>query len=50
LSYAAPLLSVMALLAAGITSFHWSIALACLLIVSGALLASKEMLFRPKRT
>jgi len=26
--------------------FHWSVALACLLIVAGALIASKDMLLR----
>jgi drug/metabolite transporter (DMT)-like permease len=46
LSYAAPLLSVLALLAAGFGSYHWSTALACLLIVAGALVASKDIILR----
>ncbi|MBN9241745.1 MAG: EamA family transporter [Mesorhizobium sp.] len=46
LSYAAPLFSVVILLAAGYGQYHWSVALACALIVAGALLAAKDMLFR----
>ena len=46
LSYAAPLFSVVVLLLAGYGVFHWSVALACLLIVAGALIASKDMLLR----
>lgn len=46
LSYAAPLFSVIVLLLAGYGVFHWSVALACLLIVAGALIASKDMLLR----
>jgi drug/metabolite transporter (DMT)-like permease len=46
LSYAAPLLSVIALLTFGIGTFHWSIALGCALIVAGALIASKDLLFK----
>lgn len=46
LSYAAPLFSVVILLAAGYGAYHWSVALACLLIVAGALLAAKDMLLR----
>jgi drug/metabolite transporter (DMT)-like permease len=42
-SYAAPLLSTLVLVAFGMTEFHWSIALACLLITLGAGLAAKEM-------
>jgi drug/metabolite transporter (DMT)-like permease len=45
-SYAAPLLSTIVLLLAGFGVFHWSIAVACLLIIGGAVLAAKEMLFR----
>jgi drug/metabolite transporter (DMT)-like permease len=49
LSYAAPLLSVVSLLAFGYGVFHWSVALACGLIVAGALIASKDMIVsRPK--
>ena len=46
LSYAAPLFSVIVLLLAGYGVFHWSVALACLLIVAGAVIASKDMLAR----
>ncbi len=45
-SYAAPLISTLVLLFAGVTAFHWSIALACLLIMGGAIIASKDMLFK----
>ncbi len=44
LSYAAPLLSVVALLAFGYGEFDWSIGMACALIVAGALVASKDMI------
>ena len=43
LSYAAPLLSVLALLSFGYAPFHWSLALACVLIVAGAVVAGKDM-------
>jgi drug/metabolite transporter (DMT)-like permease len=46
LSYAAPLLSVIALLVFGYAEFHWSVALACGLIVLGAIIAAWEMIFR----
>jgi len=46
LSYAAPLLSTLVLIAFGRAEATWAVALACLLIVAGALLASKEMLLR----
>ncbi len=46
LSYAAPLLSVLALLVFGFGEYHWSVALACVLIIAGALIASKDMLFK----
>jgi len=45
LSYMAPAISVIALLLVGYGVFHWSVAFACLLIVAGALTASKDMLF-----
>ena len=48
LSYAAPLLSVVALLAFGYGAFHWSVALACGLIVAGALIAARDMLLPRK--
>ena len=44
-SYAAPLLSTLVLLAAGVTAFHWSLALACLLVTAGAVVAAKDMIF-----
>jgi drug/metabolite transporter (DMT)-like permease len=44
LSYAAPLLSVIALLAFGVGEYHWSVVVACALIVAGALVASKDMI------
>lgn len=43
-SYAAPLLSTLVLIAFGQAEPTWVVAAACLLIVAGALLASKEML------
>jgi drug/metabolite transporter (DMT)-like permease len=49
LSYAAPLLSTLILIAFGQAAATWQVALACLLIVFGAVLASKEMLKRRKR-
>jgi len=49
ISYAAPLFSVIVLLLAGFGVFHWSVALACLLITVGALIAAKDMLLKPKR-
>lgn len=45
LSYAAPLFSVIVLLVAGFGAFHWSVALACILITIGAVIAAKDMLF-----
>ena len=45
-SYAAPLLSTLVLLSFGYAQFHWSIALACLLITAGAVIAAKDMIFR----
>ncbi len=47
-SYASPLISVLVLIVAGYGEFHWSVALACSLIVSGALVASKDAI-RPAR-
>ena len=48
LSYAAPLFSTIVLLAAGFAAFHWSVALACILITAGAVIAAKDMLFKPR--
>ena len=42
-SYAAPLISTLVLLFAGMATFHWSIAAACLLIIGGAIIAAKDM-------
>jgi drug/metabolite transporter (DMT)-like permease len=49
LSYTAPLFSVIVLIAAGYAEFRWSVAVACLLIVTGALVASKDMLLKPEK-
>ncbi len=49
-SYAAPLLSTLVLLIAGQTEFHWSIALACVLITGGAVIAAKDMLLSKNST
>ena len=46
LSYTAPLFSVLLLLLAGFGAFHWSVALACVLITVGALIAAKDMVFK----
>jgi len=46
-SYTAPLLSTGVLLLAGMASYHWSIAVASLLITAGAVIAAKDMIFRP---
>jgi drug/metabolite transporter (DMT)-like permease len=46
LSYAAPLFSVIVLLLAGYGAYHWSVALACALIIAGALIAAKDMILR----
>ncbi len=44
LSYAAPLFSTLVLLLTGYGAWHWSVALACVLIVGGALVAARDML------
>ncbi|MFD2206355.1 DMT family transporter [Kiloniella antarctica] len=44
LSYAAPLLSTLVLISTGLAEASWTIAIACLLIVGGALLASIKIL------
>ncbi|WP_120496935.1 DMT family transporter [Kiloniella sp. EL199] len=49
LSYGAPLLSTLLLVAVGLAQASWSIAIACLLIVGGAFLASAKML-KPNST
>lgn len=45
-SYAAPLLSTLILVAAGYASATWSIALACVLITLGAVIAAKDLIFK----
>ncbi|TPJ53843.1 EamA family transporter [Mesorhizobium sp. B2-6-4] len=49
LSYAAPLFSVIVLLLAGFGIFHWSVALACVLITVGAVIAAKDMLLKVQK-
>lgn len=44
-SYAAPLLSTLLLIATGQSQFTWIIAIACLAITIGAVVAAKDMLF-----
>ncbi|MEB3359117.1 MAG: EamA family transporter [Synechococcales bacterium] len=44
LSYLAPLLSTLLLIASGLAAATWSVGLACLLIVGGAVLAAGELL------
>lgn len=46
LAYGAPLLSTLLLVAFGRGAFTWPVAIACLLIVGGAILAAKDMLLR----
>lgn len=48
-SYASPLLSTLVLVATGFAEPSWRIAIACLLITAGAVLAAKSMLFGAKR-
>lgn len=48
-SYAAPLLSTLLLIVFGINLLTVPIAIACLLITGGAILASKDMIWRPMR-
>ena len=42
LSYCSPLFSTLLLIATGLATFHWSVALACLLITLGAVIAAKD--------
>jgi drug/metabolite transporter (DMT)-like permease len=49
LSYLSPLFSVIVLIVAGYAAFSWSVAAACALIVTGALVASKDMFRRRPR-
>jgi drug/metabolite transporter (DMT)-like permease len=41
-SYAAPVISTLALVAAGAAPFGWPLALACALIVAGAVVATRK--------
>ncbi|MEO9168344.1 MAG: EamA family transporter, partial [Aestuariivirga sp.] len=45
LSYCSPLFSTLLLIATGLATFHWSVALACVLITLGALIAAKDTIF-----
>jgi drug/metabolite transporter (DMT)-like permease len=45
-SYAAPLLSTLVLIGTGFAVYHWSIAVGCLLITAGAIIAAKDMIFK----
>lgn len=49
-AYAAPLISTLVLILFGKGEATWAVAIGCLLIVGGALLASKELLTRRKPT
>jgi drug/metabolite transporter (DMT)-like permease len=44
-SYASPLLSTLVLAATGLTTMSWIVALACLLITAGAVIAAKDLIF-----
>ena len=46
-SYSAPLLSTLILVASGVGRADWRVALACVLITGGAVLAAKDLLFAP---
>ena len=48
-SYAAPLLSTLILVASGVGQADWRVALACVLITGGAVVAAKDLLFGPVR-
>lgn len=41
-SYLAPLLSTLVLIATGVVAFHWSVGAACVLITSGAFIAARD--------
>ena len=43
LSYAAPLLSTLIMLASGYAAWHWSIAAACILITLGAVISARDL-------
>ena len=45
-SYIAPLLSTAILVVSGFAVYHWSIAIGCLLITAGAIIAAKDMILK----
>ena len=45
-SYVAPMLSTFILIIFGFAAYHWSIAVGCLLITAGAVIAAKNMIFK----
>lgn len=47
-AYATPLLSTLLLIAAGQARLTWALAVACVLIVGGAILAAREMIAAPR--
>lgn len=49
-SYASPLLSTLVLIATGFAEPSWRIAIACVLITAGAVLAAKSMIFGTRKT
>ncbi len=49
-SYLSPLLSTLFLILAGYGRFEWAIGLAALLITLGALIASKDLIWKPAKT
>ncbi|HEY8595801.1 MAG TPA: DMT family transporter [Devosiaceae bacterium] len=48
-SYSAPLLSTVILIGTGIAAFTPTVAIACVLITAGAVIAARDMLFRRRR-
>ncbi len=48
-SYAAPLLSTLVLVLFGFAEPSWRIAAACLLVTGGAVLAARDMIFKPSK-
>ncbi|EFG9152772.1 EamA family transporter, partial [Escherichia coli] len=48
-SYTSPLLSTLVLILAGVAEPSWRIAIACVLITAGAVLAAKSMLFGARK-
>ena len=48
-SYAAPVLSTLILIASGVDQGNWRVAIACVLVTGGAVLAAKNLLFAAPR-